>query len=255
MTDADPEFDVEIRDGKTYARVEDLELWEENPREAEEGDLDRLEKMLGRLGQFKPLLALEDGTVIAGNMRLRTMREMEWDEAWVEVVRPEDEDQLIEFALADNDRVGSYDERQVGELLGRYDVDITMFKPDFYRPTDLAQNVARAMDPEAILAMTEGPDEDGEDGEDAAERGSDPKPRGSELLGQTSPTAMVQLYMTEDEKKAMMDGVAGLKEEYGLDNTSDVVQRAIDEEYNAHCVSDTSDPVPLSEKIGPDDIE
>ena len=253
MTDADPEFDVEIRDGKTYARVVDLEEWDENPREAEDGDLDRLEKMLERLGQFKPLLALEDGTVIAGNMRLRTMREMEWDEAWVEVVHPDDEDQLVEFALADNDRVGRYDEGQVADLLGNYSIDITMFKPDFYSPTDLAQNVATVMGPEQLLEMSGHgeSEEEAPSAEEAEERGNSeeaaPKPRSLENIGSQSATVQVQLFMTKSEKDEMMDGVERLKKEYGVQTTSDVCSRAV----AAEVARFEEDPA----EIGPGDPE
>lgn len=229
------------RDGKTYADIADLELWDDNPREVNDADLERLQKHLEAHGQFKPLIVVEDGRVIGGNQRLKTMREMGWEEAYVSIVDPEDEDEMMEIAMADNDRAGSYDEERVAELMNKYDIDVSRFKVDFYAPQDLAQNLATKMDPDDLLGGSGGDGGDGGDGADGETDGSatgssddgdggDTTPRSMEHLGKETATQMVQLFMTGDAKERLQANVKILKSEYDLDNTSDVVEEAVERE-------------------------
>jgi len=235
-----PTMETRQEGGKTYADVADLELWDDNPREVNDADLERLRKHLEAHGQFKPLIVTGDGTVIGGNQRLKTMREMGREEAYVSVVDPEDEDEMMEIAMADNDRAGSYDEERVAELMDKYDIDVSRFKVDFYAPQDLAQNLATKMDPEELLesggdADSENADADAEDTDadadsgsaDAADSEDDTTPRSMEHLGETTATAMVQLFMTEDAKQTFQERVTTLKREYDLDTTSDAVEEAV----------------------------
>lgn len=225
------------RDGKTYADIADLELWDDNPREANDADLERLQKHLEAHGQFKPLIVVEDGRVIGGNQRLKTMREMGWEEVYVSIVDPEDEDEMMEIAMADNDRAGSYDEERVAELMDKYDIDVSRFKVDFYAPQDLAQNLATKMDPDELLGGSSDGDDGSDDGgeadgsdTDSSDDGGDTTPRSMEHLGKETATQMVQLFMTGDAKERLQANVKILKSEYDLDNTSDVVEEAVERE-------------------------
>lgn len=225
-------MDTTTRDDKTYAELDDLELWEDNPRSTHDADLERLQDHLRELGQFKPMLCTPDGTVIGGNQRLKAMREMdEWDEAWVAVIEPDSEDEMMEIAMADNDRAGYYDEERMADLLGDYDVDVSRFKIDFFAPQDLASNLAGQMNPEELLEADsddEGGDEDGEaaEGDDAGDD-EDVTPRNMEHLGEQTATQMVQLFMTEAAKEDFQDDVTTLKSTYDEDTTSDVVKEAV----------------------------
>lgn len=223
-------MDTTTRDDKTYAELDDLELWDDNPRSTHDADLERLQDHLQQLGQFKPMLCTPDGTVIGGNQRLKAMREMEWDEAWVAVIEPDDEDEMMEIAMADNDRAGYYDEERMADLLGDYDVDVSRFKIDFYAPQDLASNLAGEMNPEDLIDA-EGSDDDGDSGGDGeaaeGEDDEDVTPRNMEHLGEQTATQMVQLFMTEAAKEDFQDDVTTLKSTYDADTTSDVVKEAV----------------------------
>lgn len=76
-----------------------------NARKHGRKNLETIKASLVRFGQRKPLVCQrrEDGAVIvrAGNGMLEAMRELEWEEAWVEVFDEED-DEAKAFALVDN---------------------------------------------------------------------------------------------------------------------------------------------------------
>lgn len=228
------EFSVEHVDGKTLAPLDQLDGWSENPRTAEQADIDRLKNHIRELGFYKPLIATTDGTVIGGNMRLRALTEMGYERGWVSVIEPEDENALVEYSMSDNDRIGRYQEEQVANLVRDYDLDVAKFKVDFHTPADLSQNLAREMEPEELLEMTdtEGSQEDaGATGEETSttadtEERESPE-RNLERVGEGSSTAMVQLFMAQSEKDELTRHVSTLKGHYQVDTTSDVVQRAV----------------------------
>lgn len=166
-------MDAKHKDGKTLVDIDELEQWEQNPRTADENELERLKSHIRSLDLYKPLVVTSDGTVVGGNMRLQALQALNDDpdeadhgEVWVSVIEPEDEDELLEYALSDNDRIGHYDEGQLGDLLRKYEIDVARFKVDFYKPQDLAQNMASAMDPEELIAKETGGTVPGTSGSD-----------------------------------------------------------------------------------------
>ena len=105
---------------KEYRKISSLKGWDKNPRSIKDKDFQRLKKMIEKLGEFKPLIILEDGTVLGGNMRLRVYKELGWDEAWVSVVEADTEKEKLAYALADNERAGFYDEDLLANLTGEF---------------------------------------------------------------------------------------------------------------------------------------
>jgi DNA modification methylase len=132
------EIKTYIKDGKTWASIDDLRNWEQNPRTITEKNYERLKRQVIDHGVYKPLLITPDGEVIGGNMRLRAYRELGFKECWVSVVNPKDEAEKLKYALSDNDRVGQYDEDSLANLLGNFeDVDLSNFSVDLREPTNL----------------------------------------------------------------------------------------------------------------------
>jgi len=87
--------------------VADLRTLEGNPRR---GDVQAVKRSLQRFGQRKPIVARDDGTVIAGNHTLLAARELGWAEIAV-VGTDDDEATAKAYALADNrtSALGSFD--------------------------------------------------------------------------------------------------------------------------------------------------
>ena len=93
-------------DKKEMWDINKLTEWKDNPRKVTDEGLERLKFQIKKLGQYKPLLVTDRGEVLGGNMRLRVYRELGIKDVWVSVVKPKDENEKIEYALSDNDRIG-----------------------------------------------------------------------------------------------------------------------------------------------------
>jgi ParB-like chromosome segregation protein Spo0J len=101
------------------ARLERLRCWPENPRTIRPERLEQLKRALAadpEMLEARPLLALPDGTVIAGNQRLRAARELGWATIPVVTVDLEPERARL-WALRDNNPYGDWDEPALAELL------------------------------------------------------------------------------------------------------------------------------------------
>jgi hypothetical protein len=123
-------------DLKHLARpVDDLKLLPGNPRK---GDVEAVKRSYERFGQRKPIVALPDGTVIAGNHQLLAARALGWEE--IAVVTSDDDEQTAKaFALADNrtSDLGHYDNEALAELLADVAVDPELLLATGYTDADL----------------------------------------------------------------------------------------------------------------------
>lgn len=92
-----------------------------NPRR---GDVEAVVRSYERFGQRKPIVALRDGTVIAGNHQLAAAQALGWDHIAVVYV-DDDETTAKAFALADNrtSDLGSYDLEALAEMMADVAVD------------------------------------------------------------------------------------------------------------------------------------
>lgn len=97
--------------------ITSLIAWDKNPRTIDATGLNRLKAQLKKLGQYKPLLINQDNIVLGGNMRLKAMLEMGVTEVWVTIVQTHSEQQMLEYALSDNDRAGQYSQEMLNELV------------------------------------------------------------------------------------------------------------------------------------------
>jgi len=97
----------------------DLHEHPQNPRSIRPQRLDDLKRALAEdpaMLEVRPLIALPDGTVIAGNQRLRAARELGWSSIPTAVVELDDETARL-WMLRDNNPYGEWDEAAVAELL------------------------------------------------------------------------------------------------------------------------------------------
>lgn len=134
-------------DKKEMWDISKLTEWRDNPRKVTDEGLERLKFQIKKLGQYKPLLVTDKGEVLGGNMRLRVYRELGIKDVWVSVVKPKDENEKIEYALSDNDRIGQYDEDMLSKMLPNYNIDLGQFSVDLKDPVVLRDFV---IDPSII---------------------------------------------------------------------------------------------------------
>lgn len=123
---------------KLLWKIEKLINWSKNPRGIKKEDFERLKRQIIKLGMYKPLIIIADGTVIGGNMRLRAYKWLNenvfiWEskdgtvnkvdlrghfnEVWVSIVEAPTEAEMIEYALSDNDPAGYNEEDKIAELI------------------------------------------------------------------------------------------------------------------------------------------
>lgn len=91
-------------------KVSELKNWEKNPRTISEKAFKELEKNVDALGNFEPLVINIDGTVIAGNQRLRL--EMKKGNNEVDVYVPErelSEEEVKKIGVISNRHSGDWD--------------------------------------------------------------------------------------------------------------------------------------------------
>lgn len=113
--------------------IDTIKQWEKNPRHIGPEDFERLKAQIKKLGIYKPLLITPDGTILGGNMRYQALLELGQKEVWVSIVEPKNEAEMLEYALSDNDRAGSYDKQKLAEMATILPVDAKLYKLDVGR--------------------------------------------------------------------------------------------------------------------------
>lgn len=99
-----------MKPGRQNVALEELQEWAENPRTISAEDFEQLKSSLladPELLDARPLIALPDGTVIAGNMRLRALRDLGQEETIVHVIDAEQQ-RAREIAMRDNNQFGEW---------------------------------------------------------------------------------------------------------------------------------------------------
>lgn len=120
-----------IKNGKTLANIDELHLWDKNPRDITQDKYENLKWQIQKMGVLNPLKVESDGTILGGNMRMRAMTELGMKEIWVEPVNPKNDTERVEISLADNDRAGYYIPAKITEMLtGLEGLDMTKFSID-----------------------------------------------------------------------------------------------------------------------------
>jgi hypothetical protein len=138
---------IDARDAVYELRkVADLQPWDENPRNIDDVDFERLKDHIKRLGVYKPLLVNQSNIVLGGNMRLRALRDLGIDEVMCSVVLTDNKQQMIEYALSDNESMGTTDEQKLAELITITPIKQEIFTVQMAKPKPI-KNVLNAVGP------------------------------------------------------------------------------------------------------------
>lgn len=103
--------ETQLQEGDQTVKLDQLREADDNPRKITEERLADLMYAVERVPDLlsaRPLIATPDGEVIAGNMRLRAMRQLGWSEAPVFVKDFSTRAERREWALLDNNPFGDY---------------------------------------------------------------------------------------------------------------------------------------------------
>jgi site-specific DNA-methyltransferase (adenine-specific) len=144
-------------------RVVELRQSSENPRRIRDERLGELEISMGSepsLLEARPLIALSDGTVIAGNQRLTAAVELGWETVPVVMVEGLSEAQVKTWMLLDNQPFGEWDELALpafltGLLEQGIDPVLTGFEAS--RLDEILAGFPAEVDPEEIPPLPQQP--------------------------------------------------------------------------------------------------
>lgn len=137
--------------------ISKLKEWKDNPRSIKKKDFERLKRQIEKLGQYKPLLITPDGLVIGGNMRLKAYRELGIKEIWVSVVEPKDKNEMMEYALSDNDRAGFYDADLLANISPEFDINWEDYAVDLKPPITLEDLIEPSIEEDEIPELSQEP--------------------------------------------------------------------------------------------------
>jgi site-specific DNA-methyltransferase (adenine-specific) len=121
--------------------IDKLKLLPGNPRK---GDIQAVARSLEAFGQRKPIVAISDGTVIAGNHTLQAAQSLGWEKIAVVFVE-DDEAKAKAYALADNRtaELGGYDNQALADLISDVQLlDKELFAATGWENDDLAELIA-----------------------------------------------------------------------------------------------------------------
>ena len=134
-------------------KISELKNWESNPRTISEESYKKLKESIEDLGSFEPLVVNIDGTVLAGNQRLRVHKERGDKEVEVSVPERElTEEEIKKIGLISNRHSGEWDMDKLAnefedilEELGFDDllpeVELEVKEDDYEEPEDLETTV------------------------------------------------------------------------------------------------------------------
>jgi len=134
-------------------KISELKNWESNPRVISEESYEELKESIGSLGNFEPLVINVDGTVLAGNQRLRVAKEKGDKEVEVSVPERElTEEEIKKIGIISNRHSGEWDMDKLAnefedilEELGFDDllpeVELEVKEDDYEEPEDLETTV------------------------------------------------------------------------------------------------------------------
>lgn len=130
---------------KTYAKISDLKVDPNNPRDITDIKLKDLQEFLEKYGQIKPLLVdirpEKEGNLIGGNQRLKAELKRGTTEAWIEPRAPTGDAQAFEMGTIDNMEFGAYVKDKLGALIDKYKEEINFSKltVNFNSPVSFAE--------------------------------------------------------------------------------------------------------------------
>lgn len=164
--EAQPQIEIITSPGKQQAKVSDLFLWKDNPKDVEADDYARLKRQF-ELGEHSPLLITTEGEVLGGNTRLALYKELGKELADVVVVDFQSNkggkinayvngqkasrifnsvgQAKLEYALSHNGQIGKTNREKLAEMAMIYELPTQVYEvPTYVQPLE---NVVQALSP------------------------------------------------------------------------------------------------------------
>tara|TARA_Y100000401_G_scaffold66066_1_gene52731 strand:- start:12002 stop:12625 length:624 start_codon:yes stop_codon:yes gene_type:complete len=196
-------------------KIDDLVELKENPRKHSEETIEKIEKSMGKFGFVSPIIAIKKTKeIIAGHGRLKSAKKMNMKKVPV-VYIDMDRKAGLEYAIADNklNQNSEWDFMKLNDLFSDEDLelDVTGFDD---------REIQTIMDKFAVeLEFIEGENEE----EDEVIKANEYVP--------TANIKMLQLYFSDDVYQEVVSMVNKLMAKYKLDNITDTIKMAVENEF------------------------
>lgn len=117
---------------KTFAKIDDLKLDPNNPKDIDEDSLNDLMDFISKYGALSPLLVdtrpERDGFLLGGNQRLKAYKRLGYTEVWIEFRFPGNDAEAFEIATLHNMEFGHYLETKLKEQANRFKDELDLNK-------------------------------------------------------------------------------------------------------------------------------
>lgn len=167
--EAQPQIEIIATPGKQQAKVSDLFLWKDNPKDVEADDYARLKRQF-ELGEHSPILITTEGEVLGGNTRLALYKELGKELADVVVVDFQSNkggkinayvngqkaarifnsvgQAKLEYALSHNGQIGKTNREKLAEMAMIYELPTQVYEvPTYVQPLE---NVVQSLSPDPV---------------------------------------------------------------------------------------------------------
>jgi hypothetical protein len=216
--------------------VEHLRRADWNPKTIRRDRLDSLKESIRDDPSFmwrRPILAMQDGTVYAGNMRLQACVELGWTTVPA-LLEDVPESLARQRALRDNNSWGEWDDAALTVFLRNLDADVDVGNVGF-------------TDRELAAIMAEAKQE-GHQAPQQRRTDDEPTLLEDKTYGTVTRTTdygrgvfadnfirQIVLYFAGQDYVEMVDMLTMLREHFGVDNNTEVVGRIVREYHATHC--------------------
>lgn len=175
---------------------------------------------MAEFGQTKPIVALKNGVVIAGNGTLMAAKQNKWTHIAVSFF--EDEAKARAYAIADNrtSELSAWDEDELAASLEQlsesgFSMDSLGFSMDEVMEI-IGKSTEAVVQPVEAIA-----------GEQRENEYQEKSTTGSKVVGEPSHVRMIQLFFNEETHPIFMDRIRSLAVTFDTDNVTDAVFEAV----------------------------
>jgi hypothetical protein len=198
-----------------------LKLDPENARKHDDRSVEGIKSSLREFGQQKPIVVLNDGTIIAGNGTYRAAKALGWQR--IAAVRFADLKKARAYALMDNRsaELSEWDNPVLAKQLEELSAQLVDFNPEMVGFTEAEMmKLISSVQTEEVEDNSPPPTVDG------------PVPTDGSF-GPPSHVRMVQLFLDETTQPRFMEAVRVLSTSYKTNNVTDTVLRCVEEAVSA----------------------
>lgn len=121
---------------KIYAKLSDLQEWDKNKRHSNPARLAELTESIQKANgvTLNPILINQDGYILGGRHNYLALKELGFEEAWVNMVFTSSEDDMMQKRLEHNNDIGYDTPEDIKDLVDNFAVDWSKYTTNIGEP-------------------------------------------------------------------------------------------------------------------------